>query len=140
MRLALQGIVLQDQLRISRGWKLFILLPRILLLRPARGGKVPKNQLLDRLRKLANGAWVDLLGLSREASESAAIVGSRRSRTRVDTVEKRVERAEALISIGEIAAARHALEGSPVAPGDEDALGALRDAFLCHVIRFLGNL
>ena len=45
----------------------------------------------------------------------------------MDTVEKRVERAEALISMGEISAARHALEGSPVAPGNEDTLNALRD-------------
>ena len=44
-----------------------------------------------------------------------------------DTVEKRVERAEALISMGEISVARHALEGSPVAPGNEDTLNALRD-------------
>ena len=55
MRLALQEIVsgmeIQHQLRISRGWKLFVLLPRILLFRPARGGKVPKNQLLDRLQQ-----------------------------------------------------------------------------------------
>ena len=128
MRLALQEIVsgmeLQNQLRISRGWKLFILFPRILLFRPGRGGKLPKNELLDRLRKFANGEWVDLLGLSKEASESAACI---RSRSRVDTVEKRVERAEALISMGEISAARHALEGSPVAPGNEDTLNALRD-------------
>ena len=58
MRLALQEIVsgmeIQNQLRISKGWKLFILLPRILLFRPARGGKVPRNQLLDRLPKFAN--------------------------------------------------------------------------------------
>ena len=94
--------------------------------RPARGGKVPQNQLLDRLQKFANGEWVHLLGLSREASPSEASIRSRRSRTRVDTVEKRVERAEALISMGEILVARHALEGSPVAPGNEDTLNALR--------------
>ena len=45
----------------------------------------------------------------------------------MDIVEKRVEWAEALISMGEISAARHALEGSPVAPGNEDTLNALRD-------------
>ena len=60
MRLALKEIVsgmeMQNQLRISRGWKLFVLLPRILLFRPARGGKVPKNHLLDRLQKFANGS------------------------------------------------------------------------------------
>ena len=92
-----------------------------------RGSRVgeatpPKNQLLDRLQKFANGEWIDLLGLSREASESAASIRSRRSRTRVDTVEKRVERAEALISMGEISAARHALEGSPGQRGHSERI------------------
>ena len=63
---------------------------------------------------------------SREASEIAASLWSRRSCMRVDIVEKRVERAEALISTGEISA-RHALEGSPVALGNEDILNAVKD-------------
>ena len=40
---------------------------------------------------------------------------------------QRVERAETLVCLGEISAARHALEGSPVAPGTEETLNALRD-------------
>ena len=52
----------------------------------------------------------------------------------MDTVEKRVERAEALISMGEISVARHALEGSPVAPGNEDTLNALRDEDRRHPV------
>ena len=118
MRLALQkmvsGMELQNRLRILRGWKLFILIPRLLLFRPARGGKVPKNQLLDRLSKFANGQWLDLLGKSQEASENAARLRSRRRRNRVDEVEKRVERAEALISMEEISAARQADPGGRV--------------------------
>ena len=125
MRLALQEIVsgmeLQNRLRILRGWKLFILIPRMLLFRPARGGKVPKNQLLDMLSKFVNGQWLDLLGKSQEASENAARLRSR------DDVEKGVERAEALISMGEISAAHQALEGSLLAPGKQDTLDALKD-------------
>ena len=79
VRLALQEIVsgmeLQNRLRVLRGWKLFILIPRLLLFRPARGGKVPKNQLLDRLSKFTEGQWFDLLGKSprsvRECSKVA---------------------------------------------------------------------
>ena len=37
-----------DEARIARAWKLFLLLPRILLHRPARGGKIPKGKLLER--------------------------------------------------------------------------------------------
>ena len=57
---------------VCRRWKLFVLLPRILLFRLVRGGRVPKNQLLDRFQKFANGEWVHRLGLSGEASGSAA--------------------------------------------------------------------
>ena len=37
---------------VCRRWKLFVLLPRILLFRLVRGGRVPKNQLLDRFQNL----------------------------------------------------------------------------------------
>ena len=42
-------------------------------------------------------------------------------------MEKRVARAETLISLGEISAARLALEGSPAAPGSDETLSALTD-------------
>ena len=38
-----------------------------------------------------------------------------------------VERAEPLVCMGEISAVRHALKGSPVAPGSEETLNTLRD-------------
>ena len=38
-----------------RGWKLFFLLPRILLHRPPRGGLVPKAQLQERVDKFLQG-------------------------------------------------------------------------------------
>ena len=60
--------------------------------------------------------------MNKEAFESAANVWCRRHTG--DIVEKRVERAEALISMGEISA-RHALEGSLVAPDNEDTLHVL---------------
>ena len=86
-----------------------------------------KNQLLDRLGKFANGQWLDLLGKSQEASEKAARLRPRRRRNRVDEVEKRVELAEALISMEEISAASQALEGSPLAPGNRETIDALED-------------
>ena len=49
--------------------------------------------------------------LSLEVSEAASQLRSRRRRTQQDTVTKRVERAETLVCLGEISAARHALEG-----------------------------
>ena len=70
---------------------------------------------------------MELLRLSLEVSEAASQLRSRRRRTQQDTVTKRVERAKTLVCLGEISAARHALEGSPVALGTEETLNALRD-------------
>ena len=48
---------LDNPTRITRGWKLFTLLPRLLLTKLPRGGKVPKNKLLQRVQKFASGQW-----------------------------------------------------------------------------------
>ena len=53
MRLALpemlNGADREDDIAQCRGWKLFLLLPRLLLFRPPRGGLIPKQQLQNRL-------------------------------------------------------------------------------------------
>ena len=94
MRVALQEIVsgmeLDNPTRTTRGWKLFTLLPRLLLTKLPRGGKVPKNKLLERVQKIASGQWMDLLRLILEVSEAASQLRSRRRRTQQDTVTKRV--------------------------------------------------
>ena len=99
MRLALQeintGMESHDTTKVSRGWELFIFLPRLLLHKPARGGKVPKKKLLERLTQFAEGRWLNLLRESVEVSTEAAQLRHRRRRTG-DTVEKRVARAETL--------------------------------------------
>ena len=57
MRLAIDevadGVAVHDEAKQERGWKLFLLLPRMLQ-RPSRGGLVPKSKLLERLRRFAN--------------------------------------------------------------------------------------
>ena len=107
---------------------MFIFLPTMLLFKPPRGGKVSKNALLDRFTKFAQGQWLELLTQSVEASAATTELRSRWRRTGMDSVEKRAERAEALICLGEISAARRALEASPVAPGAEETYRALRTA------------
>ena len=65
MRIPLQeieaGFQSQNEERQSRGWKLFLLLPRMLLFRPHRGGLIPKQRLLDRLLLFSRGSWTELL-------------------------------------------------------------------------------
>ena len=42
------GYAAGDDARVSRAWKLFLLLPRMLLHKPVRGGLVPKVKLKER--------------------------------------------------------------------------------------------
>ena len=55
-----------------RGWKLFFLVPRLLLFRPSRGGSVPKKQLKDRVALFQNGEWDVLLEKSLNSSMDGA--------------------------------------------------------------------
>ena len=51
----------------------------------------------------------------------------RRRRTHVDTPERRAGPAQSLIMMGEVSSGRHALEGTPLAPGTQRTLQQLRD-------------
>ena len=93
------------------------------MFKPPKGRKVSKNALLNRFTKFAQRQWLDLLTQSVAASAAAIEMRSRRRTTGTDSVEKRAERAEALICLGEISAARRALEAS----GTEATHRALTD-------------
>ena len=132
MRVALtkidQGRSDGDSSRSSRGWKLFLLLPRLLLHKPPRGGQVPKKQLQRRFESFTDGDWAHLLATSIDCASRAAQASSRRSRRRdQDNLEARAARVEALTQMGELSAARLALEGAAVAPGTRATLAALQD-------------
>ena len=115
---AIGGIEVLDELRQERAWKLFLLLPRMLLQRPGRGGLVPRSKIEDRLRLFAEGRWADLVNESIQSTLLGSEVARRkRRRQEDDDVVRRAARAEKLVSIGELSAARQALEGASVAPG-----------------------
>ena len=110
-----------------RGWKLFFLLPRILLHRPARGGLVPKAQLQERVDKFLQGQWVALLETSFELSVQGAAASCRRRREQKDTIERRTARAFELCQLGELSSARQTLVGAAIAPGDSQTEKSLKD-------------
>ena len=111
----LKGARTNDTVTEERGWKLFVLLPRMLLHRPGRGGMVSKPKLVARFEMFVRGEWQALI----EAGKS------RRRRTE-RALTHRLARAEALVHLGELSAARQALEGAEVAPGSVETLDALR--------------
>ena len=45
----------------------------------------------------------------------------------IDSVDRRAERAQVLVAMGEISSGRAALEGDPIAPGNKSTLNSLRD-------------
>ena len=57
----LEGHEVNSNTRMSRGWKLLMLLPRMLLHRPSRGGRISRKQLEERFRRFQEGEWLCLL-------------------------------------------------------------------------------
>ena len=118
----------RDEVGSTRAWKLFLLLPRLLLHRPPRGGLIPKCQLQERITDFAAGRWAHLLEQSRRCAEQVAVASRRRRRRRgEDNIQRRADRAEALVQMGELSAGRHALEGAALAPGSEATLNELQN-------------
>ena len=87
----------------------------------------PKGKLQERFAACSGEEWVFLLRQSDEAAKSASAIRQRCQRTRVDSVEQRAERAQALAGLGELPSARLVLDGASCAPRDEWTLRALWD-------------
>ena len=77
--------------------------------------------------KFSRGDWLTLLRQSESIAEEASRVACRRWRTRVDTLERRAERAAIQVQMGEISSGRLALEGAPLAPGSRATREALSE-------------
>ena len=62
----------RDVLRQFRAWKASLLLPRMLLHKPPRGGLIPKRRLEERLELFARCDCMPLLRASEQAAEAGA--------------------------------------------------------------------
>ena len=118
VRLALEEVVSGcdsgDVVKQERGWKLFFLLPRMLLSRPCRGGLVPRRKLETRFQKFFAGDWAGLVADSEDLTSQASTARVRKSRRHHP--DGKAARAEKLAMMGELSAARQALESAGVAP------------------------
>ena len=90
----------------TRGWKLLMLIPRLLLTRPPRGGLVPQERLKERVARFNAGEWVPLLESSLECSMQGSVARSRRRRRATDEPQSRTGRALELARMGELSHAR----------------------------------
>ena len=64
MRVAMDEKLQTNEVRRTRGWKLFLLLPRMLLHRPGRGGNISTSKLVQRFDDFCAGQWTQLLSAS----------------------------------------------------------------------------
>ena len=123
MRVALKEVdrarVVLDVGEQGRAWKLFLLLPRMLLHRPPCGGLVPKSRLQERFSIFASGGWIQLLIDSQSCATQAATASRHRRRRDKGMILKQRQTAQ----LGELSAARHVLEGSLLAPWDSSNVG-----------------
>jgi len=103
----------------ERAWKLFLLVPRLVLTRPRETGAFGRAALLQRIQAFEAGHWRELL--------KAAQPLERRSPRSTTDVERMRERACAQVRRGELSRARQTLTSAPLAPGNADTLRLLSD-------------
>ena len=107
-----------DVLGLSRAWKAFLLLPRMLLHRPPRGGLIAVSSLTEWLQSFTGGNWSPLLDASVKCAEQASQASRRRRRRQDDEVSKRADRAQTLVQMGELSACPTGVGGSSGGPWD----------------------
>ena len=96
----LAGVETNSEARAVRGWKLLLVLPRMLLWRPPRGGTVSRKKLEARIRQFQEGDWISLLRQSTVASEQGQHRAVRQRRRNQDEEAARAARDLALVQIG----------------------------------------
>ena len=82
---------------------------------------------MERFENFAAGRWGLLLKASRKCDEDASVAHSRkRRRHSVDSeIQRRCDRAQELVQLGELSSGRQALEGASLAPGSEATFAQL---------------
>ena len=109
MRLAMEEALHENDQRRERGWKLFLLLPRLLLFRSARGGNIHKGKLAQCFQDFSEGRWSELLRVSTQSAEDASKAHSRKRRHRIveQELDRRAARALSLVQMGELSSGGH---------------------------------
>ena len=106
-----------------RAWKLWFLLPRMLLHRPPGGARVQKAVLLARFQAFLRGDWIPLLQDALAQPSPHVATGDRPAASD----DARARRAVHLAHLGELSAARQALTADPLAPATDATFEHLSD-------------
>ena len=129
--------LVRDAPEQDTGWKLFLLAPRMLLFRERGQARVSPQELAKRVELLSQDRWDELLCQAAQAAQAAPRQQHSRAppqtrsggpATAADLeAQRRAERAVALVHLGELSAARAALDATPLAPATNETLAVLRD-------------
>ena len=110
--------------RVLRAWKLFFLLPRLLLTPSQQTGPQGRSCLLRRLELFRLGEWRELHRQSRLVQVPPPPVEGPNDTAHEDS---RASKACALVRRGELSRARQVLTAAQLAPGTEETYQALAD-------------
>ena len=95
------GAARRLELQLERGWKLFFLLPRMMLHRSPREGLIGREKLISRFEKFAAGQWHDLIVEGNKCAEEASTAHRRKARRgHLNQDDKRASRAFNLVQMG----------------------------------------
>lgn len=112
----------KKDVELERAWKLFLLLPRMLLSRTKHRGEDGKSEFFSRLRAFQRGDWLTLVQQAR--------LPQRKTKTQsaeVDPVQAKLRAAEQRARLGELSHARQELVGTPLAQRTMDTYYKLAD-------------
>ena len=110
-----------DELMEERSWKMFCLLPFLLLHRPVNKSTITKEVLYRRFDLFGVGAWDTLVD-----EAVASIPQARPTARRFWNMEDRGKAACQKVKLGEITRARQCLTGAALAPGNDDTFDELQ--------------
>ena len=106
-----------------RAWKLFCLVPMMILCKPRSVGSVGRDELAKRIQHFEEGRWVQLL---EAASEFEQAVRRSSQCTEEEQMVRRGQAAQSRVERGQVSRARHELTGAPLALKNEETLAQLR--------------
>ena len=110
-----------EPIHLERTWKLFLLLPRLLLFKSSRGGEAGARNLQQRIAQFDAGEWDQLLAASKSVTY----------KTKSQFMDEvRVQIAEYLAEQGELSHAARSLASAGIAPGTQATFDELTDPIL----------
>ena len=112
-----------DELAEERVWKLFALVPRMLMHRVKGTASVGRDELASRGELFVRGRWRELLASARNSIP----IRTQKSQSSRSDEERRGLAAQERMQKGQVSRARQELVGSPLAPKTEETLRELRE-------------